>query len=310
MASVGYLSSMNNLLVLICFIAFVCGTAMANEIRKGDTLETVYEKLGKPSGVINLESKQFIYYARGHLEVIGGRVVKISMVSEEQYRHDQEVARRNEAIAAQQARERRDQRIAEGHRVKDRVLNDPDFVSASGSRQIRYWKKFSERFPEIDIREEITAAADRQREERIVQLQAEVEQQRIANLERQLRDAQDRAAEAERDVRRLSNNTGRTIVYANPYAYGQYQGYNHYSNAYGSTSHSRISAQAIRPSAGLTVYGNRVLPGKVQVAPAKTGARPDNAGSFYRPSNYYSNPYNNRSLYNRPQSGVTLQYSF
>ena len=84
----GYFIRMKTLLTLTLSLVFTGLSMAAEEIRKGDTVETVYEKLGKPNGVINLEDKQFLYYSRGHLEVIGDRVVKISMVSEEEYERE------------------------------------------------------------------------------------------------------------------------------------------------------------------------------------------------------------------------------
>jgi hypothetical protein len=184
-------------------------------------------------------------------------------------------------------------------------LNNPEFVAASGTRQMNYWKQFSQNYPEVDIREEIRSASSLMREERIVQLEAQVEQRRIADLERQLRDAQDRAEDAEREARRRSSY-GRTVVYTNPYAQSYYPSTT--TTVYNSTPQGKRAAREAQSSNAMTVINGRVAPPRTVLGSGKVyqSGSTSNTGVVCPTPN----PYGYGSLYRRPQSGVSLHYSF
>jgi hypothetical protein len=213
-------------------------------IRRGEPVEAVYEKLGTPRGTVDLGDKKVLYYHLGSIEIISGVVTAFALMTEEEYAARLEASVQREAQRQQRLKAERANRLANGVDRKRRVLNDPDFVVASGSRKLSFWRQFSATYPEVDIRHELQEAVTQARSENLAQRETQRQRQRIAQLELDVAEKEQRARLAERDARRSrSYNPAYTSRYAR------------YSSGYGSTypSYYRPASdpapkQAPRPS--------------------------------------------------------------
>ncbi|MFT5124809.1 MAG: hypothetical protein ACI97B_003447, partial [Verrucomicrobiales bacterium] len=109
---------------------------------------------------------------------------------------------------------------------------------------LSFWRQFSVTYPEVDIRHELQEAVTQARSENLAQRETQRQRQRIAQLELDVAEKEQRARLAERDARRSrSYNPAYTSRYAR------------YSSGYGSTypSYYRPASdpapkQAPRPS--------------------------------------------------------------
>ena len=171
-------------------------------IRRGETVEVVYEKLGKPRGMVDFGGKRVLYYHLGSVEITSGVVTAFDLMSEEEYARRMEASRIREAQRIEREKANRARHLSAGRARKQRVLNDPDFVTASGAQKLSFWKRFSTGYPEVDIRADLADAVNQARTEGLAKREAELQRQRIAQLEQEVADKEQRARAAEREARR------------------------------------------------------------------------------------------------------------
>jgi hypothetical protein len=116
--------------------------AHAAEIHPGDSLSDVQSTLGTPRGQAQIDDKLVLYYDRGQVQLVDGKVTSLNLISTEEF-------------AAQQA-----QHVAEGQALKAQKLADPDFLSASPGAQLTFWQDFRMRYSEVSCDDEYNSALD------------------------------------------------------------------------------------------------------------------------------------------------------
>ncbi|MFP6903788.1 MAG: hypothetical protein VCG02_01120 [Verrucomicrobiota bacterium] len=189
--------------MLMVAVSVLAASLPADElIRRGEAVEVVYEKLGKPRGMVAVGGKRVLYYHLGSVEIISGVVTAFTLMSEEEYARRMEASRIREAQRIEREKADRARHLAAGRARKQRVLNDPDFVTASGAQKLSFWKRFSTGYPEVDIRADLADAVKQARTEGLAKREAELQRQRIAQLEQEVADKEQRARAAEREARR------------------------------------------------------------------------------------------------------------
>ncbi len=125
----------------------------AGEVSVGDTAGEVRAALGAPRGQARLGGRQVLYFDRGEIELQGGAVIRVALLSE------QELARQEARRAAEA--ERVQARNAEGEAVKARQLADANFQSAPPAYQVEYWSNFARRYPGVSCAEQLGLARAR-----------------------------------------------------------------------------------------------------------------------------------------------------
>jgi hypothetical protein len=161
--------------------------AHAIDIHPGDSLADVQSTLGPPRGQAQLSDRLVLFYDRGQVQLVDGRVISLDFLSPEDFSALQAQRTADNARATQL----RVQRITEGQALKARKLADPNFASAPPAYQLSFWQDFRLRYPEVPCNDEYNLALARQQEH----------EQEVADLEARVADAEDRAALAERDAR-------------------------------------------------------------------------------------------------------------
>jgi hypothetical protein len=178
--------------------------AQATEIHLGASLADVRAALGAPNGYAQINNRLTLFYDRGQVQLVDGRVVSSDFLSPEDFAEKQA---RDKAIAAQAA-----QHLAEGQALKAQKLADPNFTSAPPAYQLAFWQYFRLRYPEVPCDDEYNLALARQQE----QLAAQEREQKVAELEARVADAENRATLAENLARQSNYNAS----YASPFSIG------------------------------------------------------------------------------------------
>jgi hypothetical protein len=166
--------------------------AQATEIRLGASLADVKSTLGPPNGQAQINDKLILFYDRGQVQLVDGRVISSDFLSPEDFAAQQAQQKADEAKASQL----RAQHIAEGQALKAQKLADPNFISAPPAYQVAFWQDFRLRYPEVSCDDEYKLALARQQES----------DQKVADLEARVTDAEDRAARAENMARQANYN--------------------------------------------------------------------------------------------------------
>ena len=168
--------------------------APAEDIKLGDTAETVIRELGKPQGRISAGIYEVYLYDRGKVELVSNRVTTVELIPAEEATARRLAQEKRQQEAAQQAQDAQERRRVEGNRILAERLADTSFRAQSAGEQLDYWDVFKSQYPEIDIGS-IYANLSRQ-------YQAEVEQakvrEQLADLEQRTAAAEARALRAER----------------------------------------------------------------------------------------------------------------
>ena len=148
----------------------------------GATLEEVRTVFGAPSGQVRAGERHLLYYERGSVELINGRVTRVDLRSpEEQAAQDAREAR------AQAEREtRRAQLIEEGTALRDRKLADATFQSAPIAYQVAFWEDFARRYPGVPCAEPLTIARLKLHEQQEEKNRKNEELRRLAEIEERL----------------------------------------------------------------------------------------------------------------------------
>jgi hypothetical protein len=165
-----HLIAMKTLAFLLLLAAPVL--AHATDIHSGDSLADVQAALGAPNGQVQLGDKLVLFYDRGQVQLVDGKVTGSKLISAEEF------AAQKAKLAAQKAKH-----AAEGQALKAQKLADPDFVSASPGAQLIFWQDFRMHYPEVSCDDEYKLAlahwqADQQKVFEQQQIAAAAERQR------------------------------------------------------------------------------------------------------------------------------------
>lgn len=120
-------------------------------VAKGDTIATVVEKLGKPTGFISGKQRVTYYYEQGTIDFLTGRVDRVWLISPDEAA--QRTARLNmeEQNRAQQAEVERKRLTDDGAAELARVMADKSFQNRTPSSRLEFWTQFARRYPYTDI---------------------------------------------------------------------------------------------------------------------------------------------------------------
>ncbi len=183
--------------VLFLFLPFRVA-ADASPISEGDSKEQVLEELGQPNGAIGSDRFRILYFERGEVYLRDGLVERTELVSPEKAK-ERRIAREERRAERRLAREReRQERIEEGESIRDEKLISDSFIERPARERLAFWRTFSRHYPEVDVSFELDVTraevAEKAREEE----RAERRERQRMELEQRTRDAEVRAARAER----------------------------------------------------------------------------------------------------------------
>ncbi|MFZ5496167.1 MAG: hypothetical protein ACOZE5_12645 [Verrucomicrobiota bacterium] len=166
------------LVLTLCATPFAAGA----EVAPGATFDEVRAVLGAPSGQVRAGGRHLVYYARGAVELVGGRVARVDLRSPEE--HASLLAREERLRGESEARRAR--LIGEGAALRDRKLADASFQAAPAAYQVAFWEDFARRYPGVSCVEPLTIARARLNEQLEEKRRKDEEARRIAELEARL----------------------------------------------------------------------------------------------------------------------------
>lgn len=173
----------------------------AAEVRTGDNLNEVRAAMGAPRGQVKAGYRQMLYYDRGEVEMQAGVVTRVALLSEADYTALE--ARR--AVEAARVNEENTRLDAQGEALKARKLADSNFLSAPLAYQIAFWQDFSRRYPGVSVAEQLMIARLRLAEQFN---QRHAEEERLAELEARVNNAEARAQAADSNSDRFASYVG------------------------------------------------------------------------------------------------------
>jgi hypothetical protein len=171
-------------------------------VESGDTREAVIAELGAPTGSAAIGSNTILFFARGEVTLRDNRVVTANVISAE------ELAKREaeQAAALQRMDEAAKARLArletEGRAIYAAKKVDSPFAALPVIEQLNYWRAFATRYPMIAVAAEIAPLAERVEHELRMRELAAASEERLAEIEARVENAEERAARAEREARR------------------------------------------------------------------------------------------------------------
>jgi hypothetical protein len=190
---------MSKLFQLIAFFAVWSfgSISSADEIRSGDSLESVIAILGPPPGEVEVGNRTLLYYERGRVELESNRVVDVDLISQA----EADARRLKQQAAAERAQKeaaaRRAQMKAEGEAVLEKKLSDPSFLASPPRYRLEYWEQFMRNYPDVPIQTEYRTAFSEVRAEEAARQAEEDHARQMAAMQRQLQEAEQRAYQAQ-----------------------------------------------------------------------------------------------------------------
>jgi hypothetical protein len=160
----------------------------AGAVKLGDTRLDVVADLGAPTGFVRCSKEETLYYERGTVQLLNGKVVNFEIISTEQLRERKAAEEKTRAALLAKAAEQRAQLKTEGESVLAKLLTAPDFVNAGAAVQVARWREFMKKYPDVPVAEYYLPTLKRYEEEQAQQAR----DQRIADLEKRVQDAEQR----------------------------------------------------------------------------------------------------------------------
>ena len=173
--------------------------ASAAVLQVGSSEAEVLQALGQPIGTLQLRDRVRWLYPQGELTLVDGTVSELDLMDAEAFANRQaQIAAERADWQAQQAKLQAKHR-SQGEALKREKLNSSQFAALPATDRVDYWRRFQQRYPEIDVAAEIGAAlASRQSELEALETQA-----RIAALEQRLAEAEKETAAARLEAEQL-----------------------------------------------------------------------------------------------------------
>lgn len=207
------------LAITLLIPAIILGASAKVEL--GQTQQQVIDALGKPLGMIELSNKTRLLYPEGEVLIRDGAVAKIDLMTDEQFANEQQRLQQEREEWAIQKEKRAAGRVKAAEELKAYKLQSSSFAALPAQDRIDYWRSFQSKYPEVDVSSEI-AQALQSYEVEIAELK---NQQRIAELEANVVNAQNEATKARMETEKLrqeaearkTENFGLRDYYITPY---------------------------------------------------------------------------------------------
>lgn len=151
-------SSRSSGLFLCAFLAICAGqraVALTNDqsavITKDTPLTEVEKILGKPQGKLEMGTNITLYYDRGLIDLVDGKVVKVHLVSPEEAILLRQAREREFEELKRQAENNRKRLTLDGQLALKKILADKKFEKQSPQERVAFWQDFQLQYPYTDI---------------------------------------------------------------------------------------------------------------------------------------------------------------
>jgi len=165
------------------------------DVIAGESAAAVTNKLGKPSGTIQLGRRTVYLYDRGMIDVQNGTVVRSDLVSPEEAARLKRERARAEEESRRRAEQERQRLEKEGQAERQRMQADETFQRLPPSERIERWKTFAQKYPHTPVQDEIASALS----ESDSQQRARDRDQHLARLKSRLQDIEARFKQLDAD---------------------------------------------------------------------------------------------------------------
>jgi hypothetical protein len=191
----------SRLAIIPLFLALL--SSAHSKIEVGQSLEQTIAALGTPIGIIELRDKTLLLYPHGEVTLRDEKISDIDLMSEAQFAADQERLKNERADWLIEQEKLSAARLKKGIDLKAYKRQSSRFAALPAKDRVDYWRSFQVRFPEIDVTGEIARALEGYEIER-TELK---NQQKIAELEVRVAQAEKQAADARLETEKLRNET-------------------------------------------------------------------------------------------------------
>jgi hypothetical protein len=173
--------------------------AQASSVTTGQSREEVITTLGEPMGTIELREKTLLLYPQGEITLKADQVTEIDLMTQAEFEADQQrlQAEREEWLATQEKLAAA--RTEEGKTIRAEKMASSTFAAQPPKDKLDYWRSFQARYPEVDVSAPIAEALNSYESE----LESLLQQQRIADLEARVAQAEKEAVTARLEAEKL-----------------------------------------------------------------------------------------------------------
>ena len=166
----------------------------------GSTEATVTAILGEPESIIELGTQKIIKYRLAEVLFEEGRLVQGKFISEQQRAKEkaEKQALKNEAIARKD--KRRADNLENAIQLRDKKLQDPDFLLDTPENQLRFWRDLKRQCPDLDLSLQVQEAVRDLKEFQKLKIANRIRwlENKAAELEKQANEAEKRVLAAEK----------------------------------------------------------------------------------------------------------------
>lgn len=173
----------------------------------GASKSEIQTALGEPIGRISYNDKVILLYPQGDITLRNDRASQVDIKPESVYLAEQAHLEKERGKWALQQARLSEKRAIEGEKLKSAKLKSADFAALPAKNRANYWQSFKNRYPEVDVTEELSDAMDSYQLE-VAEIRR---QQELNDLKSKIAEAEKARAEAELEAQRLRNslNTSR-----------------------------------------------------------------------------------------------------
>ena len=143
---------------LVAGLLLVCSPLclVAADPVAGDSRERVLDLLGNPRGTMNIKGTEVLFFERGSVELAGGKVTEVKLVTDEQLSRQRVAAERKskqDALA-------RAELLKAGEEEKKKALADDALAKKSGAEQVAFWQNLAKAYPGVEVGPELQKAQE------------------------------------------------------------------------------------------------------------------------------------------------------
>ncbi len=179
-------------------VLLALASGLRAEVHPGASRAEVMAALGQPQGVLQFEHGEWLLYPRGRVQLEKDRVVHVDLEDPRAYLERREAERREAEAAQRRQQVQRALRIERGEAERDRLLADPGLADSTAEVRYRVWSDFQRVYPEVSAEPHLARATTEYRAE----MERRQADQRIAELERKVQEAERVAQETREDYSR------------------------------------------------------------------------------------------------------------
>ena len=141
----------STIVIMLCTTLATFSIAEA-DVQIGDSMQTVIENMGKPTGHFSSGSMEFVTYRRGIIQLFDDKVTSTDLISYKEVKANDIAQKQKQAVEEAEIK----LRIAKGTAIRDKHNLDEKFAELPAVERLTFWNDFHLQYPTVPIASIIT----------------------------------------------------------------------------------------------------------------------------------------------------------